>query len=304
MRKGLYLVAEGQDCNGKGAFIDGIAETLYFNQGRNILDLRECWRIKSRDKIESNLLVQIYGKEIVKEISVDDNVELYADVIPSFEDLQKHFGLEVPFEAILVCEPTWASTGLWIRKKGVNIDIGKQYSGKDNGQHYAEDRLELLSKLIIPARKMGIDVYSERDRTTSYIFQLLQDDSVKGGVEELRQLEGNKLADENRPDITAILELSPETSAKRMKDRCTQEGGKDDKCKFENIPFQTKVREAYLNPKFKEFLEKIGTKVVYVTTDEPRSPKDTRWAGAEVIEDFVKGTLKDKYLYENWPSKN
>lgn len=99
-------------------------------------------------------------------------------------------------------------------------------------------RAEHLHHVILPAIQAGKWVISDRFIDASYAYQ-------GGGraiaISYIKQLDDWIVA-ENRPDLTLLLDLSPEVGFKRA----LQRGLGKDRIEEEKIDFFTRVRDAYL----------------------------------------------------------
>ena len=276
---GLYLVAESIDCGGKGSIINAIKKSEE-DSGKLVLDLRFLWPSDEPDKIppgNSNVLSALYRTD---------------DVIPEYTKLKRYFQ-EISnrkIDSIILCEPTWANVGLAIRKKIVHEIKGKGYSAKDTAQAYADDRKELISKLINPAIKDCVDIYCERNFCSSVVYQSSMDDTAD--VTSIMKLEGNVFSAKNSPHLYIICDVSAETAMKRKATRLKQ-----DECKFEVLPFQQRIAEKYRSEWLKDMLSSNGSMVVYVNTDKPTTLEDTTSTAIDIVRMFKSGTLKDRQKF-------
>lgn len=281
---GIYVVAESVDGGGKSVIVDGLKKRDE-QLGKRILDIRKLWR--NQVPKEENILLKIYGENLIRTM----DGETFVDIIPSYKELKAyHTKNNIPFiDSIIVCEPTFASIGLKIRKKIINEVEGKNWGVKDTAEAYSEDRYELLKKLIIPALEDNKNVYSERSYISSIVYQSIQDDSVFS-IEKITGLTGNQFAIQHTPKLVIIASVKPETALER-----TQKRDKKDKCKFENLAFQKKLAKKYLSHELKERIESYGSRVVYINTDDPRIEEDTLYFANKIMDDFEKGRLSKKY---------
>jgi thymidylate kinase len=275
-KSGLYLVAESIDCGGKGSIISAIKDSEV-RAGRLVVDLRLLWPSDEPGKVPSgpgNALWECYEND---------------DVIPDYSKLKDHFtdadGRKIG--SIFVCEPTWAHVGLAIRRKIIHEVAGKNYTAKDTAQAYADDREELIRKLIKPAIDDGVDVYCERNFCSSVVYQSSMDNPVS--VEDIMRLPGNAFAARNAPHLYVICDLSAETAMKRKLER-----QKQDNCKFEVPEFQRRIEGKYRSSWLHALLTYHGSMVVYVNTDSPTTLDDTVRASLEIVKRFKSGSLRDK----------
>ncbi len=274
-RTGLYLVAESVDCGGKGSIVSAIKRSE-LDAGSTVVDLRLLWPSNEKDKIPAgpgNPLFDIYGTD---------------DVIPEYEKLKLHYlerygeGIDV----IFACEPTWARTGLKIRNKLIHEVKGKDYTARDAAEAYAEDRQELISKLIRPAILDGVDVYCERNFCSSVVYQSSMDNPLS--VKQILALEGNRYAAENSPHLYIVCDVGADTAMERKSVR-----DKKDCCKFETLGFQRRIEDKYRSSWLADILRSYGSFVVYVNTEKPTSPRDTSAAALRIVSMFRDKKLDD-----------
>lgn len=272
-KSGLYLVAESIDCGGKGTIINAIKDDLV-QRGKGVVDLRLLWPSDEDGKISGrqNMLNYLYKTD---------------DVIPDFEKIRDHYrSNNEPLDAIICCEPTWAHVGLAIRKKIIHEVEGKSYTAKDTAQAYADDREELITRLIRPAIINGVDVYCERNFCSSIVYQSSMDDTL--GIDHILELKGNRFAGQNSPHLYVICDISAETAMQRVAIR-----KKQDACKFEVLPFQKRIAQKYTSNWLKQILNSYGSFVVYVNTDKPTNLENTKSAALHIVELFKSGELDD-----------
>ncbi|MBN1544988.1 hypothetical protein JW898_06025 [Candidatus Woesearchaeota archaeon] len=273
-KSGLYLVAESIDCGGKGSIVSAI-KRAEMAAGKRIIDLRLLWPSNEERRIADggdNPLSAIYGTN---------------DVIPEYGKLKSFFVGEdgKRIDVIFTCEPTWARTGLKIRNKLIHEVKGLDYTARDAAEAYAEDRQELISKLIRPAILDGVDVYCERNFCSSVVYQSSMDNPLT--VDHILALEGNRYAAGNAPHLYVICDVSAETAMERKSAR-----DKKDCCKFETLEFQRRIEGKYRAGWLRELLESQGSCVAYVNTEKPKRPEDTVRAALAVVGLFRSGKLK------------
>jgi len=132
------------------------------------------------------------------------------------------------FPAIWTSEPTQHKIGILIkqllREETVNPCV--------DALLFAADRMWHVERLIRPYLAKGYIVVSDRYIESSIAYQGAQ------GVDIDWILEINRGV--VLPDVTILLDISPETSLSRIKDRAYIE-------KFEKIEFLRKAREIYLS---------------------------------------------------------
>jgi len=269
---GIYLVAESIDCGGKGSIINAIKESE-ISKGKLVVDLRLLWP-SGDDGMQlghENPLISIY----------QDN-----NIIPEYERIKEYYlklaGRKI--DVLITCEPTWANTGLKIRKKIVHEIKGVNHTAKDTAEAYAEDRHELISKLIKPAILDGVDVFCERNFCSSVVYQSSMDTPLT--VKDILRIEGNAYAAENSPHLYVICDLSADTAMERKDLR-----KKADECRFEVPEFQRRIEGKYRSEWLKDLLKSYGSVVVYVNTEKPTTHKDTTQAALKVVTLFKEREL-------------
>ncbi|MBT7903249.1 hypothetical protein HN587_05280 [Candidatus Woesearchaeota archaeon] len=270
---GIYLAMEGIDGSGQGTIVKGIEE-WFAQKGLRTFNLTEAWQ----DGVGGAVLRDIYGT---------------TDVCPAYEDLKKYFADSgIKLDSIILCEPTFEGVGLKIRNHATHEIEGLDVSAEDTAALYAYNRGILIPKTILPALQDGVHVISERSFVTSVVYQSIQDDGDLE-VERIVQIPGNVLAIRNRPDVYIICDLDGLTAVKRLAMR-----KKQDKCKFENAPFLDAANTKYQSKWLREMLSGYGCKVVYLSTRDPRGPKDTERFSVEIIEQALEGRLVSGARFE------
>jgi dTMP kinase len=179
------------------------------------------------------------------------------------------------YDAIISAEPTFTGTGKKIREE--MIKNGSKCSSKEIAEAFSEQRKELYEKIIIPARKAGKLIFQERGVVTSIAYQPLMEDSYT--VDEIKELEGNKLCIENAPDLLVITAVKPEVVIERLGKR-----KKQDDAIFEQLEFQKKAEKAYESEWLKKLFEEKGSKVVFLDTNPPSTVEDTKKRMVEIFE--------------------
>src|SRR3989338_937685 len=164
-------------------------------------------------------------------------------------------------DVILSCEPTYCYVGKAIREE--IIRAGTNYSGLTTAHAFSLDREMLYNRVIIPAMKMGKIIFQERGVVSSLVYQPVQEHIQ---LSELLRLPGNKLAIQNAPSLLLIATVSPKTVITRLDLR-----EKKDNSIFDNASFQQKIHERYNSGWLKQLFEQHGTKVEYISTDEPKT---------------------------------
>jgi len=178
------------------------------------------------------------------------------------------------FDAIISAEPTFTGWGKKIREH--LIKTGTKASSEEIAEAYSKDRKELYKKIIIPALKQNKYIFQERGVITSLVYQPLQEGMNLGKVVNL---EGNKLCLSRPPDLLIITVVNPEVVITRLDKR-----EKKDDAIFEKLDFQKKIKVIYESDWLKKIFEDKGTKVIYLNTNPPSTPEDTKRKAVEILE--------------------
>lgn len=149
---------------------------------------------------------------------------------------------EQGFNPLLTMEPGGTDIGKTIRRlllSDSNIDsITELFL-------YLADRREHIIKVILPALKSGKTVVSDRYYDSTFAYQSGGRGIDENWIESLMDnVVGNVI-----PDITFLIDVSPELGLSRIK-------GKD-RIEKEEINFHKRVREEYLN-RARKFSERIN----------------------------------------------
>jgi len=163
------------------------------------------------------------------------------------------------YDYIFSCEPTYVGIGEVIRKE--LISNKNDYSAQAIAEAYSLDRLILYNKIIIPLLSKNKTVIQDRGISSSLAYQSLQDKKLD--IKTLSELTGNKLALKYRPDHLIILDVSAESTTKRLLKRTSK---KDDAI-FEKINFQKKLTKKFKSQNFKNVFLKRKTKIHYLPAD-------------------------------------
>jgi len=266
--RGLYIVVESVDGGGKGTIVKGF-EQYHVEQGETVFCLdRQAWSTE----VGESILQEIYGT---------------SDRIPRYEVLKEILAAKgIHPQAYVVAEPTFSELGKHIREVLINKTFHSQYSPQVRIHAYAEDRHTLLERFILPALADGKNVYSERNVTSSLVYQSLE---INGSFSDIAKTPGNAFALRNLPKYTIISAIAVSKALKNLSSR-----EKDDDCFFETSDFQTQCLQKYLSSQLKEYLEYHGTKVIYLNIEENSSPQDT----IDKAKQMLRGFLGQKKLNE------
>lgn len=174
---------------------------------------------------------------------------------PDINEIDKNFDI------VLTSEPTFSGIGKYIREELV-FKNGRNYSPEVVAEAYALDRRILYENVVLPLLEKGIDVYQSRSFSTSLIYQRqsASDLGRKFDFQDILSIPGNNFCFQNPMDyliIPTIIDINI------VMDRLDKRE-KDDKCIFENLPFQLKLKEHYESKEFRELFENNGTKMIYL----------------------------------------
>ena len=195
------------------------------------------------------------------------------NVFPTADEISAH-------DAIVSSEPTFCYFGKAIREELVRISDVK-YSAMSIAQAFALDREVLYKRVIIPALRMGKYVFQERGLSSSLVYQPVQEHIQ---ISELLRLPGNKLALEHAPNVLMIVTVKPETVIGRLGIR-----QKADYSIFDNLSFQRKLDARYRSDWLRQLFEQHGSKVFYISSDEPKSVDETQREAVQLLESSLSG---------------
>ena len=148
--------------------------------------------------------------------------------------LQKH-GKDV----ITTREPGGTEIGEQIRNIIVHNSKGDEMCPETELLLFTAARAQVVREVIAPALVEGKYVLSDRYLDSSTVYQGIARNLASGPVAEINRFAvGNVM-----PDITVIVDVPPEVSMSRLKQRVTD---LPDRMERENIDFYRKVREGYL----------------------------------------------------------
>lgn len=181
------------------------------------------------------------------------------------------------YDMIITAEPTRAWIGASIRGE-ITANNLRKYSALSTAHAFALDRLVLMKRVILPALKKGIKVLQSRSAVSSIVYQQVQakEQNIPLTAEEIMQIEGNKFQLDNPPSLLIIPTIhNVEEVIKRLSSRF-----KKDKCEFENLEFQKKLKPIYESEWLKNLLNSKGTEVKYL--DVGISIQETRKQAVEM----------------------
>ncbi|MCD6563825.1 MAG: dTMP kinase [Thermoproteales archaeon] len=170
------------------------------------------------------------------------------------------------YPTIWTSEPTQSDIGMLIKKKLKTPTLDPHI----DALLFAADRIWHIEKIIKPNLEKGYIVISDRYFESSIAYQGAQGVDIKW----IQLINKNIIS----PDITIILDISPEKSLERIKNREIKE-------KFESMDFLKKVREIYL--------ERAKIKNYYIIDAE----KEINY-----IQEKIKNIIL-RYIQENYSSE-
>ncbi len=182
------------------------------------------------------------------------------------------------YDVIISAEPTFSMVGQAIREEIVRNN-NRYYSAWTTAQAFSLDREILYRRIIIPALKFGKIIFQERGVTTSLIYQPAQDKNLK--LKKIIELSGNKVALQYRPDLLIITLVDPKEALHRLAKR-----NKKDNTIFEKLLFLKKIASRFSSHWFRKFMEKHGSKFVYLKTN--KTVYDTIEEAIDIWEQFIK----------------
>ncbi|MFH1592299.1 MAG: hypothetical protein ABIB47_02955 [Candidatus Woesearchaeota archaeon] len=165
------------------------------------------------------------------------------------------------YNMLISAEPTRAWIGASIRGE-ITADNKRIYSALSTAHSFALDRLILMKRVILPALEKGIKILQSRSVVSSLVYQQVQakEQNISLTPEEIMQIEGNRFQLDNPPSLLIIPTIhNVEEVIKRLSGRF-----KKDKCEFENLEFQKKIKPLYESEWLKNLLTSKGSEVKYL----------------------------------------
>lgn len=245
---GRFIIFDGLDGIGKGIAINSLISHLK-KSGLRIFNLHDFWNE--------------YNEH------------------PNFENTTSKFFFSLDkFDVLVSSEPTYVGYGLKLRNEIMAKNT--KYTTKQTADAFSNDRLILYKQVVLPALKANKIVVQSRSVSTSIVYQPLQS-TLPGetplSVDEIMALEGNALALENAPNLFIIAKI---TDASEVMNRLSKRL-KDDKCIFEELDFQMKLKPLYEDKNLKEIFESRNTVVKYL--DAGISVDFTKTQAIKIYED-------------------
>ncbi|OQX63209.1 MAG: dTMP kinase [Desulfococcus sp. 4484_241] len=138
---------------------------------------------------------------------------------------------------------------------------------------YAADRAQHVRQVITPALSAGKTVVCDRFYDATEAYQGIARGLDMDLIRMLNRVASGGLV----PDITILLDISPEAGLKRAWERISRNGQDADDCRFENeaITFHTRVRQGYL-----DIAEREPGRFIVVNADGTKLEVKTRMIDA------------------------
>lgn len=155
-------------------------------------------------------------------------------------------------EVVLTHEPGGTQLGKHIRE--LLLDPESVLSENTEVYLFAADRCEHVNKIILPGLKQGKIVISDRFTDSTLAYQIGGRGLPEDLVRYINRISSGGLI----PDLTVLLDVSPETGIKRA-----TELGSLDRFEREKIGFHKKVREKYL-----EIAKGDAERIKLINTDD------------------------------------
>lgn len=164
-------------------------------------------------------------------------------------------------EIIISAEPTYAGAGKYVRDVLIKTDSGA--SAREITEGFSNQRLELYTALILPARARGLIIIQDRGITSSLCYQAGM--SVEITEAFVASLAGNQIAIENAPDIVVLCEVPPDVAITRLTGRMD----KTDDAIFERRDHMERVAARFAAESWKQYLTTHGTQFIPFNANQP-----------------------------------
>jgi thymidylate kinase len=191
--------------------------------------------------------------------------------LPQPEDIE---GYDVIFSS----EPTYACVGRAISDEMIASNK-RDYSAISTAWAFAIDREILYNRVIIPALKQNKLIIQERGVLTSLVYQPFQGRIT---LRELMEMPGNRLALKHAPNLLIILKVDPKVVIERL-----QTDNRIGAAIFHTLNFQRTIEERYSSAWLKSLFERFNTRMVYLDTNPPKTPEETKAEALKILEEFV-----------------
>lgn len=162
------------------------------------------------------------------------------------------------YDVLITAEPTHSLIGRAIRQE-LTESNERPYSARAIAEAFALDRYILQQRVVLPALARGMCVFQERSASTSFVYQPLL--SARTPLSFVKELDGNTLALQHRPDLLCVLRTDVDEVIRRLARR-----QKKDKSMFERKAFLQKAQRRFLALWFRQLYQRRGAQVVVIDT--------------------------------------
>ncbi|KKW44242.1 MAG: hypothetical protein UY95_C0033G0010 [Parcubacteria group bacterium GW2011_GWA2_56_7] len=162
------------------------------------------------------------------------------------------------FDVLCLREPTDIGAGAVVRHELTKN--GTPYTSKMVADALSTDRVVLFYKVIEPARKRGMTIFSDRSFASSIVFQPIMDDTI--GFEGVLHLPGHQLFLEKPMTDMLVLLVEPKEAMERLGNR----RDKVDDTVFEKEELIREHNARYQSDWFKKIFSDRGVRLHYIDT--------------------------------------
>jgi len=176
------------------------------------------------------------------------------------------------YDVLLTREPGGTPIGEAIRGLLQHNEAGEEPSARTEVLLFLASRAQHVDQLIRPALERGVWVLCDRFDDSTFAYQGF---GRKFDLTELRAV--NHFATQGlKPDLTLLLDVSPETSRERLQARQSQTSTSPDRIERESDAFHVRLRKGFL-----DLARQEPERFVVLTTESDRN------SVAEKIRAFV-----------------
>lgn len=155
-------------------------------------------------------------------------------------------------DIILSAEPTFVEKGKEIREK--MIRDGSSATPMDIARAYADDRLVLYHKVLLPLLHAGKTILQDRGVSTSLCYQPFHHTELTEGI--VSEFPGNAYALDHAPEHLVIVDAPADAAMARLDNR-----EKQDHAIFERKEFLELARARFLHPAYQKLFTDHGTHI-------------------------------------------
>ncbi|PIO06998.1 hypothetical protein COT47_01960 [Candidatus Woesearchaeota archaeon CG08_land_8_20_14_0_20_43_7] len=170
---------------------------------------------------------------------------------------------EIEQQVIIAQEPTYAPVGRTIRQVLTKVE---GYSAKTLAHAFALDREMYYRDVVIPAKEAGKFIFQERCVMSTLAYQGTMDPEL---TEYVLDLEGNRLALKNGPDLVLHINVDVSAAIRRIEMRSDERN--ISRSIFENADFLIRVKERFKSTWLRDLMEMHSIRVVDLDNDFPKS---------------------------------